>query len=52
MNLQDYILDALEIVSAWDIPDEDLADAINEQASLMAGDDHDDFLESLIDIII
>ena len=52
MNLQDHILDALEIVSAWDIPDEDLADAINEQASLMAGDDHDDFLESLIDIII
>ena len=37
MNQQDYILDALEIVSAWDIPDEDLADAISEQARLMAG---------------
>jgi len=51
MNQKDYIMDALEIVSAWDIPEEELADAINEQAKLMAGDDHDDFLGSLIDII-
>ena len=51
MNIENYILDALELVSAWDIPDEDLADAVNEQARLMAGDDHDEFLESLIDII-
>ena len=52
MNQQDYILDALEIVDAWSLPDEDLADAISEQARLMAGDDHEEFLESLIDIII
>ena len=52
MNQQDFIMDALEIVSAWDIPDEDFADAINEQARLMAGDNHDEFQESLIDIII
>ena len=51
MNIENYILDALELVSAWDIPDKDLADAVNEQARLMAGDDHDEFLESLIDII-
>ncbi|MEN8131134.1 MAG: hypothetical protein ABFS45_13265 [Pseudomonadota bacterium] len=35
--MQDYILDALEIVSAWNVPDEDLADAVNAQAWLMAG---------------
>jgi len=51
MNYENYILDAVEIVGAWDIPEEDLADAINEQARLMAGVDHDEYLESLIDII-
>jgi hypothetical protein len=35
--MQNYILDALEMVSAWDLPDEDLADAVNAQARLMAG---------------
>ena len=39
MNYENYILDAIEIVGAWDIPEEDLADAINEQARLMAGID-------------
>jgi hypothetical protein len=51
MNLQDYIIDALEIVGARDIPEEDLADAVNDQAMLMAGIDPDEFLESLMDII-
>ena len=51
MNFENQILDALMIVSAWDLPEEDLADAVNDQARLMAGDNHDEFLESLIDII-
>ena len=51
MNYENYILDAVEIVGDWDLPEEDLADAINEQARLMAGDNHDEFLEPLIDII-
>ena len=34
--MHDYILDALEMVSAWDIPDEDFAQAVNDQAMLMA----------------
>jgi hypothetical protein len=33
---------ALEMASAWDIPDEELADAINAQARLMAGINTDD----------
>jgi hypothetical protein len=35
--MQNYILDALEIVSAWDLPDKDFAQAVNAQARLMAG---------------
>ena len=48
--MHDYILDALEIVSAWDLPDEDLADAVNAQARLMAGVHPDDYWEELPDI--
>jgi hypothetical protein len=35
--LEDYLQDAFEIVSAWDLPDEDFAHAVNAQARLMAG---------------
>lgn len=35
---EDYILDALEIVSAWDLPDDQsYIEAANQQAQLMAG---------------
>lgn len=44
MNQQ--ILDALETVIAWGLPDEDLADALNDQARLMSGDDPEDTWES------
>ena len=44
MHTEDYILDALEMVSAWDIPDEDFADAVNAQARLMAGIQPDELL--------
>ena len=40
---EDYIADALEIVSAWNVPDEDFADAVNAQARLMAGIHPDEF---------
>ena len=42
MHIEDYILDALETVSAWDIPDEEFAQTVNDQARLMAGVDFDD----------
>ena len=45
MHTEDYILDALEMVSAWDIPDEDLADTVNAQARLMAGIHPDEYWE-------
>ena len=37
MHIEDYIPEAIDLVSAWDIPDEELACAINAQARLMAG---------------
>ena len=45
MNFENQILDALEIVSSWDLPDEDLADAIADQAMLMAGVNPDELWE-------
>ena len=42
--MQNYILDALEIVSAWDLPDEDFAQAVNAQARLMAGINFEEIL--------
>ena len=42
MTYENQILDALMIVSAWDLPEEDLADAINQQARLMEGIDPDE----------
>ena len=49
MNIQNHILEALEIVSAWDLPEEDFADAVNDQAMLMAGINPDDIPERLPD---
>jgi hypothetical protein len=43
--LEDYIQDALEMVSAWDLPDEDIAQIVNDQARLMAGTNPDDIQE-------
>jgi hypothetical protein len=48
--MYDYILDALETVSAWNLADENLADAVNAQARLMAGINTDDFWEVHPDI--
>ena len=44
---EDYIADALEIVSAWNVPDEDFADAVNAQARLMADIHPDEFWEDI-----
>jgi len=49
MNYENQILDALMIVSAWDLPEEELADAINDQAMLMAGVNPDDIPARLPD---
>lgn len=52
MSQENYIMEALETVSARSIPDEDdFVHAVIDQARLLARVDPDDFLESLIDII-
>ena len=37
MNIEDYICDALDTVSAWELPEEEFAQAVNDQARLMCG---------------
>ena len=36
-NFEDYIPDALAMVSAWEVEEEHFADVVNDQARLMAG---------------
>jgi hypothetical protein len=47
MDLENYIPEALDLVLAWDLPEDALADAVNEQAKLMAGLYPDDRSEVL-----
>lgn len=37
MNYEDYITDALDMVSAWEVPEESFSEAVMAQARLMAG---------------
>jgi len=37
MDYTTYLQDAIELVDAWDIPEPDWAEAVNDQARLMAG---------------
>ena len=42
-QFQQNLLEAIEVVSAWDLPEEEFADAVNAQTRLMCGvlsDDH------------
>ncbi|SEQ45718.1 hypothetical protein [Nitrosomonas ureae] len=48
MPFQNYLIDAVNDVIAWDIPDEALADAVTAQASLMARANPDEMM-TLID---
>jgi hypothetical protein len=36
-DYEDYFPLAIETVSAWDLPEDEWADAVNAQAKLMAG---------------
>jgi hypothetical protein len=49
MNQENNILDAIEIVSTWDIPDEDFAQVVNDQARLMAGVPSEEILDAHTD---
>jgi hypothetical protein len=44
--IEEYLLDAVATVSAWDLDDDQIADAVNMQARLMAGVNPDDVWRS------
>jgi hypothetical protein len=48
MTYENQILDALLFLD-WDLPEEELADAVNDQARLMAGINPEDIRETLTD---
>ena len=48
MFIEDYIPEALDMVSAWDIPDEDFAQTVNDQAKLMSGITPDESWENIV----
>ena len=37
MDVNDYLQDAIDLVNAWEVPEEDFAQAVNDQARIMAG---------------
>ena len=37
MNYEDYITEALDIVNSWEVPEEEFAQVVNDQARLMCG---------------
>ena len=45
-DYEDYLIDAYHTVLPWGLPEAEFADAVNEQARLMAGEPWDLYLES------
>ncbi len=37
MDIEDYLHDAIELVDAWGLPEQEFAQAVNDQARLMCG---------------
>jgi hypothetical protein len=37
MNYENYIQDAIDLVNAWEISESEWAEAVNDQARIMAG---------------
>ncbi len=49
--MHEYILTALETVLFWELPEEDLADALNDQIRLMSGVSPEEFREPSSDVL-
>ena len=49
MQLHCYLIDALDDVLTWDLPDEDCANAVTTQAGLLAGIDTEQLLDADLD---
>lgn len=48
MYIEDYIQEALETVSTWNIPDEDFVHAVSDQANLLAMVNSDELGETIL----
>ena len=48
-DLLQYLMEAYDIVSAWDLPDDEIAEAIRQQAYLMANIDPNTLLPLIED---
>ena len=48
-NYDEYVITALEIINAWDIPDEDIAHVVTQQTKLMSGINSDEPWEDHLD---
>ena len=51
MQYEDYLTDAVDMVSAWDIPDEHFAQTVNDQAKLMAGVPPEEVMAARLDTL-
>ena len=49
MHYQHFLIDAVNEVLAWDIPDEALAEAVKAQTGLMAGINPEEIMECFSD---
>ena len=49
MTYENQILDALMIISAWEIPDKDIAHVVTQQTKLMSGINSDEPWEDHLD---
>ena len=50
--LEAHLSEAIETVSAWDLPEEEFADAVNAQVRLMCGVPSDDHWRSDSDVTL
>ena len=47
-DYEDYIQEALDVVSAWDLAESEFTDAVNAQARIMAGQGLEPSLDSVM----
>lgn len=50
MQVANFVLDAVNAVLDWDMPDEAYPDAVNAQVSLLAGQDDGDWAGHDLDV--
>jgi hypothetical protein len=52
MQVSDFVLDALDTVLSWDLPDDVCSDAVATQACLLAGVEPEDMWGYAVDVTV